>query len=351
MSFFRMCPRDYTYNSYIFDDIPLKVIQDSGVEIDPDFSVEVTDLNGGYKHFKTYNGKGTSFKISAIIFRKDTAQGWKVTGTGSRDITETNYVEVEIDGEMMTFEDTAVTGVEIYSIYQYLNKNLNTMISYFMQKGIPFMLTTDILGIDTSVPYLITDTKLKQSHRDYIVREFTFTKWNELNYSTFSKTNNGITKAIKKMKANKKKKAQAKAKAKTSVKNKLAKCKRKVLVYSKKQKTVDCVKTLQTILYQNKFLKKNQIDGWYGKVTYNAVKKYQAKYAKKYGLKKTGKIDKATYNVMIGKGKLLTKSKTNKANNSPKAIKTINIKSGTKSVQSAQSISKKDIGKGGIVLK
>ena len=29
-------------------------------------------------------------------------------------------------------------------------------------------------------------------------------------------------------------------------------------------------------------LKKNQIDGWYGKVTYNAVKKYQAKYAKKY---------------------------------------------------------------------
>ena len=114
-------------------------------------------------------------------------------------------------------------------------------------------------------------------------------------------------------------------------------------MYSKKQKTVGCVKIMQTILYAEKFLKKSQIDGWFGKVTYGAVKKYQKKYAKKYGLKQNGKIDPATFNVMIGKGKLTTKSKTNKnksSNGKPKAVKNINIKSSTKGIISGQVVRK-----------
>ena len=51
------------------------------------------------------------------------------------------------------------------------------------------------------------------------------------------------------------------------------------------------------------FLKKlkfydGKIDGWYGSMTVSAVKKFQKKYAKKYKLKKTGKVDKATFKAL-----------------------------------------------------
>ena len=340
MSFFRICPREPKYNSYIFEDIDLKVIQNNGVEVTPDFDVQVTDLNKGYKHFKTYSGKGTSFKISVIIGKDETLQGYKETGTGSREIKEViNTVEVEINGEMMTFNDEAVTGVEIFTTYDYYNAKLTTLLNWFMRSGIPFMVFSDIIGINTSVPYLITENKSrKQEYTDYSIWELTFTRWDEVNYSSFKKTNKGITKAIKKMKAKKKAKAKAQAKAKTTAKNNLAKCKWKTLVYSKKQKTVKCVKYLQTVLYHNNLLKKSQIDGWYGKETLKAVKKFQDKYKKKYGLKPNGKINKATFYVLIGKGKLLTKSKktSNKNKTTPKKVKTINIKSDTKGIISNQ---------------
>ena len=38
------------------------------------------------------------------------------------------------------------------------------------------------------------------------------------------------------------------------------------------------------------------IDGWYGPLTVNAVKKFQKKYKTKYGLKVTGKVDTKTKN-------------------------------------------------------
>ena len=75
MSFFRMCPRDYVYNSHIYDDIPLTVVQDDGIDVIPDFSTTITDLNQGYKHFKTHNGKGTAFKISVIIGKDERVKG------------------------------------------------------------------------------------------------------------------------------------------------------------------------------------------------------------------------------------------------------------------------------------
>lgn len=350
MSFFRICPREPTYNQYIFEDIDLKVIQKKGVEVNPDFDVQVTDLNKGYKHFKTYNGKGTSFKISVIIGKDEKLQGYKKTGTGSREIKEViNTVEVEIDGEMMTFNDEAVTGVEIFTTYDYANVRIINLLNGFMRMGIPFMVYSDIIGINTSVPYLITENKTrKQEYYDYSVWDLTFTRWDEVNYSSFKKTNKGVTKAIKKWKAKKQAKAKAKAKTKTTAKNNLAKCKWKTLVYSKKQKTVKCVKYLQTVLYHNKLLKKSQIDGWYGKVTKKAVKKFQTKYAKKYNLKKNGNIDKATFNVLIGKGKVASKTNkksTKSSKSTPKAVKTINIKSNNKSVISNQLLSKNDIKK------
>ena len=55
---------------------------------------------------------------------------------------------------------------------------------------------------------------------------------------------------------------------------------------------------MQNILYSKGCLKKKNIDGWYGKTTKSAVKKFQKKYAKKYKLKKTGKVDKATFKAL-----------------------------------------------------
>ena len=69
---------------------------------------------------------------------------------------------------------------------------------------------------------------------------------------------------------------------KASTKNaKLRKCNYKTLVYSKKKKVVKCVKYMQEVLYKKKYLKKKQVDGWFGKETKEAVKKFQKAYNKK----------------------------------------------------------------------
>jgi peptidoglycan hydrolase-like protein with peptidoglycan-binding domain len=110
--------------------------------------------------------------------------------------------------------------------------------------------------------------------------------------------NKGIQKALKKAKSKK----SSKVSAATKLRKELKKCNRKVLVYSKKKKTVKCVKTLQKYLNE-RVGTKLKADGWFGKETTKAVKKYQEKFSKSYGLKATGKVNLATYNVMIGKGK------------------------------------------------
>ena len=344
MSFFRMCPRDYVYNNHVYDDIPLKVIQDDGIDISPDFKVDITDLNKGYKHFNAKAGHGTSFKISVIIHKNQKIRGIRNTRKQvSKSEIEKEYVEVTIDGELMVFEKENLVNQELTTVWHYQNVRLTTLLNWFMRQGIPFMITTDMIGIDMSVPYMITENKSrKQTSKDYTIWELTFTRWDEVFYSSFKKTNKGITNAIKKLKAKKKAKAKAKAKAKTAVRQKLAKCKRKTLVYSKKQKTVDCVKVLQKFLNGN-LKTKLVIDGWYGKETVKAVKKFQNKYKKKYGLKPTGNVNKATFNVMIGKTNTTTKKTTGKpkkSNGKPKAIKTIVLSSNTKGIISNQLTSK-----------
>ena len=132
-------------------------------------------------------------------------------------------------------------------------------------------------------------------------------KYKTLKLSSFKTTTSGITKAIKK--ANDKKASAKKAKAKTKTKQttgykaKLKKCDYKVLKYSKKKKTVNCVKIMQQLLYNYGCLdKKSYIDGWYGKITVKAVKKFQKKYKTKYKLKETGKVDKSTWKALYTGG-------------------------------------------------
>ena len=113
-----------------------------------------------------------------------------------------------------------------------------------------------------------------------------------MNLAVYKNNNTAIKKALAKKKS---------SKSKSSNKSKFKKCKLSSLKYSKKKKTVTCVKYMQEILYKKGCLKtKSQIDGWYGKVTAGAVTQFQKKYSKKYKLKVTSgtKVDKATFNAM-----------------------------------------------------
>ena len=60
---------------------------------------------------------------------------------------------------------------------------------------------------------------------------------------------------------------------------------------------------MQQLLYNYGCLsKKSYIDGWYGKVTVEAVKKFQKKYKTKYKLKVNGKVDKSTWKALYTGG-------------------------------------------------
>ena len=110
-------------------------------------------------------------------------------------------------------------------------------------------------------------------------------------------------------------------KSNSTVYTKLKKCKRSTLVYSKKQKTVTCVKYMQKILYKKGFLTKKQVDGWFGPKTKAAVKNFQKKFNKthvktitvksgdkitsnsknlSYKLPPNGKVDATTFKALYG---------------------------------------------------
>ena len=317
MVFFSICPRNKKYLDLSFGYIPLKVVYGDGVEIDPDFKVDISDLNKGYKNFHMENGKADSFKLSVIIHKNDTAKGRVNVPTEIRDkdktVVTTTPVEVahaEIDGEDMVFEQENIysnTAVPSNHSTIYEEKKIIVLLNYFMRTATPFYIKSGIFGINHSVPYLITNNPArKQKYHNYVIWDLTFTRYDKLTWGTFSKTTKGIEKALKKLKQSKSKASNA-AKAKTAVRQKLAKCKYKNIKYSKKKKVVGCVKLMQNLLYKEKFLKKDQVDGWYGKVTFNAVKKYQRKYSRTYGLKVTGHCNLWTWRVMCGKGKKVNK--------------------------------------------
>ena len=318
MAFFNICPRSKTYMEYAFGPIPLRVIYNNGVTLTPDFNVNITDLNNGYKHFKVNNGKGDTFKLQVIIHKEDVVQGHRhyVVRESARNYNLKNVKMVNVNKKdlgYVTPKSNATTTV--YDDWSDLKRvRLTTLLNYFMRTLTPFMVTSDVIGINQTVPYIITkNSSRKQSYHDYTIWELEFTRYDKLTYSNFTKQTKGVKNALKKAK-NKNRKVSAKTKERL----RLRKCKRGTLVFSKKKKVVPCVKILQKILNLD-LGTKLKLDGWYGKETYNAVKKFQSKYSKTFGLKKTGHMNLSTYNVMIGKAKPLQTSKvTKKTTKKPK---------------------------------
>ena len=155
----------------------------------------------------------------------------------------------------------------------------------------------DDTEFDNNAPYIIKgNSSRKQDFKEYTVWTLEFITYNSLNSVKYTNNNAEVQKSLKNYQIAKKK---AVAKSKATTKSKLSKCKLTYLKYSSKKKTIACVKYMQLILYKKGYLTKSQVDGWFGKKTTLALKKFQKKYKKKYKLKVTGKVDKATLNALV----------------------------------------------------
>lgn len=234
MTFFSIVPRDKGFLKDYSNAIPLKVVQDSGIDTSPNLNINVTDLSKGYKHFYNSGSIGITFKIN-IIIHKDERVG---------------------------------------------DKLLIDLLDGYIRSMTPLLVHTDAIDIPNTNndAYIIVDNNSrKQSYLNYTEWELKFMTYTPLSVFKYANNNQGVLKAINKAK-------KKSTKSSSTNNSKLAKCNYKVLVYSSKKNKVPCVKYMQKILYKNKLLTKKQVDGWFGKTTKNAVKKFQKKYNKKYGI-------------------------------------------------------------------
>lgn len=273
----------------------LKVIQGNGIEVTPDLNIVVNNLNGGYKHFLNNGYGGITFKIDVIINKNDL-----FTSPRTEKIPMGYYTR-----NGMTVYGGG--GTKYYNIRTPVIEKLHEWITTMT----PVYVVTDAIDVPNGRYIITKNSNRKQSYRDNTVWTLEFTEFNGIDISKYENDNKYVNKA-KKNYANAKAKAKAKSKAKSSKKsksknkkakanntnkNKLKKCKLANLKYGLKKS--NCVKYMQTVLYKKGYLTKKQVDGWFGPVTKNALKKFQKKYKKKYKLKVNGKVDKATLKALI----------------------------------------------------
>ena len=308
MSFLSVCPRSKQYLEHNISPIPLKVVQDNGVEIIPDVNITVNELNKGYKQFVNNSGNSDSFKVNVIIKHDE-----YITGEIHERVKSPEY-HIDLDsivnmtGVDLSGLENLVTDKEAedYIFDDYQDYPVITLLDYWIKNAEPLYVRTKAIGIKNGYYIITENSSRKQSYREYTVWTLEFMKFKSLKLSTFKSTTKGIKKAIKKANAKKTKKqakAQAKTKQTTNYKAQMKKCNYKVLKYSKNKTVVKCVKIMQQLLYNYGCLdKKSYIDGWYGQVTVKAVKKFQKKYKNKYKLKETGKVDKSTWKALYTGG-------------------------------------------------
>ncbi|WP_407415812.1 peptidoglycan-binding protein [Methanobrevibacter sp.] len=266
MSFFSILPKGKSKS------LPLTVIR-SSLNVVPDLDLSITDLNNKngtrFKQFFNNGSGGITFTVEVIINEDD------VYGNTS----------------VLNVLDNIYTNTEVVSV------------------------VTEALDIPNGEYIITKNPKRKQTYKGSTNWELEFTTYNPLTIWKYKNDNTLIKKAIKKANAKKS------VKSSSTVYAKLKKCKRSTLVYSKKQKTVTCVKYMQKVLYKKGFLSKNQVDGWFGPKTKAAVKKFQKKFNKthvktitvksgdaissnpnnlSYKLPTNGKVDATTFKALYG---------------------------------------------------
>lgn len=298
--FMTITPRNKTYIGFNAGGMNIRIIQDDGIEYNPHIKFSEVEMENGVKRFFNNSGKSDSFTVTCIF---DSTETIKLTKeyVGYTSLFEDEEIisaerwkdtvfELLFFGERSDGETSAIYSVDVPVI---------EVLDAFIRRGEVFYITTRAIGIDSKELWKITENKERtQSYDDkYTVWSLTFSKSVSYTYATFKENSAGVSNAIKKYE--KKKKAKADAKKKKTAKYKLQhECKASNLKYSKKKKVVTCVKYMQQILINKKFLKKSQKDGWYGKTTKNALKQFQKKYKEKYKCKTDGNVDKNTFKAL-----------------------------------------------------
>ena len=251
----------------------LRVVRSSGVTVNtiPTNEVNVEYLSKGkknvvYPHIYSRGAAGIAFKVTVLI------------------------------GENEIWNHTIWNGQD--SKYEFYYPEVRVMLNRFYRRSMVLEVVSDFIDINDGKYVLTKIGNRKQVDDHYVTWELEFTMHKALNQVQYKNDNTLVKKAIKSATAKKTAVKTTSSKKTSTKKSALAKCNRKVLVYSKKKKTNDCVKKMQKIL-KNKGFYKGKVDGWYGDMTVTAVKNFQKKYKKKYKLgKPTGKVDEKTFKAL-----------------------------------------------------
>ena len=231
--------------------LKLRGERDDGVKVVPGMNINITKLNNSSKSFNHFfnNGyTGITFSITVLIKESDLWNGKQVT------------------------------------------KVLN---DWFINM-IPLHVITEAIDVPDGEYIISKNNERKQNYKGSTVWNLELTSYTPLKVFKYQNNNKTVVKALKK---NKKKAKKA------TVNSKLKKCNYKNIKYSKTKKIVKCVKYMQTILYKKHYLKKKQVDGWFGKETVKALKRFQANYRStdhdlSHHLLVSGTLDKKTWQAL-----------------------------------------------------
>lgn len=286
-----ICPRDSVFMNHTFEPIRLQIVRDDAVKSVPDLDIQVNDLASGRKQFQNNSGMGDTFEVSVFIDSDDRYYG--------------SYEQI--------IDEQPYESGRTYTVWELLDG--------FARNLTPVNIVTRAVDVPNGMYVIVDNSAREQSFEGKTIWSLKFMKYETIaNTVLFTANSSGVDAALKKYQkakdakkaAAEKKKKEELAKALTALKKELRKCKRSVMVYSTKKKTVECVKTLQKYL-NKKISAKLKVDGWYNTATKAAVKKYQIKY-KDYDLKATGNMDVKTYNLMSGQSNQIGKTITLKSN-------------------------------------
>lgn len=248
----------------------LKVIKEDGVEVAPDMNVNVTDLNTVnntlYKHFYNKGYGGITFTVNVIIHKSDYFMGYLTKKTKNKVTRKPHSIRVV------------------------------TALTYFIKNMTPLSVVSKAIDVPNGTYIITANSSRKQSFPNYTIWSLEFTTYNPITTYVYKNNNARVLAALKQAS---KKQGNKNTKSSSTNNAKLGQGCLKQLVYSKNKKTNNCISLMQNVLYKKGFLTKAQVDGWFGPVTANAVKKFQQKYQKSYKLKVTGKVDSATLNCMM----------------------------------------------------
>ena len=258
MSFLEIKPRN------INQKIRLSVVRGT-LEVIPDVHINITDLNRDgwrrYKHFFNNGYGGVTFKCQ-VIFNKNSR-------------ADNSYYTNRPDIRTPVYE----------------------LVNNWYIDALPLIISTDAMDLidHDSNANLINDlyiiTKIsskKQTSDNYSTWDMEFTSYTPLNLVEYKNDNSAVLKALGK--------AKKKTNTLKALENKFKQCGPYSCKYSKKKKTVSCVKVMQKLLQKNGCYIGYKIDGWYGPDTRGAVGGFQ--FTNK--LKVTGKLDVKTFKKLCG---------------------------------------------------